>query len=277
MGTHKMTLEQQGMYMRLLAVQWGEGSVPNDLELISELTLTNIRVVRRLCPTLLQLKFNSSPTQVELKSNSSATLVQLKSDSSSTYWKNVRLEEERQLQVTKRLKLSVAGRKGGQKSKPPRTIKNRVDKNRIDKITKEENKDIAEVSAPAIISNEIDTNQEPEQTPYAICERIKEEINTLHGKPTVLSFSASLRPMKDLLAQGVGFNEITEVYRAVFDPSLNGDTNANWHRGKLSNATFGQHLLKNWGDLQNFLRPSVSGMTEKVDAVNQEMREKYGG
>lgn len=112
--------------------------------------------------------------------------------------------------------------------------------------------------------------------PYEVCERIKDEINRLHGRPIILDFKASLRPIKQLLEQGVSFEDITKAYRAVFDSSLDGDTNATWHRGKLSNATFGNHLLKNWGDLQNFLLPTGSTKANKIAAVNRQMEAKYG-
>lgn len=112
LGTVGMTLEQQGMYLRLLAVQWREGSIRLELKekldnsstevrLLSENTLTDVRLLSRLCPTILREKFEKSEYG----------------------WVNKRLEKERQLQVAKHDRLSEAGRKGGLMSKPPPSIK----------------------------------------------------------------------------------------------------------------------------------------------------------
>ena len=250
LGTTGLTLEQQGLYQRLLDVEWREGSIPDEVELISNLTSTHLRVIRRLTPTLLQLKFELT----------------------STGWINKRLERERQVQVEHIDKMSEAGKRGGAKRWQGHSKKIQRHIKRID--TDKESREIQK-KKPDL--SDVETIPEPKQTPYLICEQIKAEINKLHGKPTVLTFTASLRPMKELLAQGVTFHDITEVYRAVFDSSLNGDTNANWHRGKLSNATFGNHLLKNWGDLQIFLKPASGGMAAKIAAINEEMGQKYGG
>ena len=253
MGTHKMTLEQQGMYLRLLAVQWKEGSIhlniekklnnsSRDVRDLSDYCLTDVRLISRLCPSILREKFEKSEVG----------------------WVNQRLENERQLQVSKHDRLSEAGRKGGLKAKPPRSIKKEKER---EKENKKESKESAENKSLEIIGS-------PE-TPYAICETIKDEINKLCGEPTILKFKPSLKPIKDLLAQGVSFEKIREVYRAAFDPSLDGDRNALWHRGKLTNATFGQHLLNSWGDLQALRAPT--GQKGKVDAVNESLRARFGG
>ena len=71
-------------------MEWREGSIPDDLEVISNLTSTHLRVISRLTPTLLQLKFNLTPTG----------------------WQNKRLERERQVQLDQSDRLSKAGKKG---------------------------------------------------------------------------------------------------------------------------------------------------------------------
>lgn len=135
------------------------------------------------------------------------------------------------------------------------------------------------VSVSNSVSNSVSVSEQgstPPVTPFAICETIKDEINKLCGEPIILKFQPSLKPIKDLLAQGIYFEKIRAVYRAVFDPSLDGDKNALWHRGKLTNATFGQHLLNNWGDLQAILAPAAQGRASKVAALNEKMRAKHG-
>lgn len=112
LGANDLTLEERGMYINLLAIQWREGGVPDSMEKISQILRTDPRVVRRICPKLLAEKFEKCSKLLQDFSETSPRDSQEVSQSFPEVWINARLEEERQATVVRSSTRSISGRKG---------------------------------------------------------------------------------------------------------------------------------------------------------------------